>query len=535
MPCMNDAIRWPSQKIAAVRPVWSGVRDAGSALGLKGRILLHAGPRKLDPTKLPPPMRNAAVLSCLHEKWAATEREAEDCSLPVQCAWSPRIRIRSPRRWWRWCRRKRRWPKSLTERVGTSLSSAPAGGPQQRFGSRDPAILEKMNFPRNRAWRKVSPNCSMRLSTCSPSRVPRSARATICTTASPVRTAFLFSLLKERKKKMNMQKQRFRPSPRHRSIFSTSGMPACQLMLLAAGRYGGLILSDAAVRERRGHRHPGRGAAGANGSPRPPSPRTGPVHERSAGQPAPAAGDGRQRRDRRIRPGRPGTAPCAEFARRVLAMARAGRRRACAFRARGHASHPGNAVRAGRNRGGEERPLAAAVHRHGFRRMGADCSAGESAPSRWRRSPRRRRNSRDPFLPASPRSPRRRTATPYPSSRAWPIAGSNLYSAFNSCAVPCACDAGISASFSAPSTSVGGRRLPHGNGRPQPAMSSNARCDFALHTPVAALEQRRFHGTGEQRRLERFPRSAAAARHRVEAIHQRRARESHRQRRRQQP
>src|SRR5688500_17271764 len=74
---MNDANLKALARIAAVRPQWVAVRHAGQALGLQGKVLLHAGPAELDPARLPPPMRNAAVLSCLHEKWAASEAEAE--------------------------------------------------------------------------------------------------------------------------------------------------------------------------------------------------------------------------------------------------------------------------------------------------------------------------------------------------------------------------------------------------------------------------------------------------------------------------
>src|SRR5882672_2503702 len=76
MRCMNDANLRALGRIAAIRPQWVAVRNAREAVGLEGRVLLHAGPRQLDAARLPPPMRNAAVLSCLHEKWAAGEREA---------------------------------------------------------------------------------------------------------------------------------------------------------------------------------------------------------------------------------------------------------------------------------------------------------------------------------------------------------------------------------------------------------------------------------------------------------------------------
>ena len=47
MPCMNDANSRAASRIASIRPQWVAVRNAGEALGLEGRILLHAGDRLL--------------------------------------------------------------------------------------------------------------------------------------------------------------------------------------------------------------------------------------------------------------------------------------------------------------------------------------------------------------------------------------------------------------------------------------------------------------------------------------------------------
>jgi len=63
--------------MAAVRPQWTEVREARKALGLDGRVLLHAGPALAAPTRPPRPMLNAAALSCLHEGWAKNDQEAE--------------------------------------------------------------------------------------------------------------------------------------------------------------------------------------------------------------------------------------------------------------------------------------------------------------------------------------------------------------------------------------------------------------------------------------------------------------------------
>src|SRR4029079_14590155 len=80
--------------MAAVRPQWTAVRDARSALGLEGRVLLHAGPPLADPLRPPRPMLNSAVLSCLHEGWPTDEAEAEkmlaDGAVRLEPSFTPR-------------------------------------------------------------------------------------------------------------------------------------------------------------------------------------------------------------------------------------------------------------------------------------------------------------------------------------------------------------------------------------------------------------------------------------------------------------
>src|SRR5438067_2515863 len=132
--------------MAAVRPQWTAVREARSALGLESRILLHAGPALADPTRPPPAMLNAAVLSCLHEGWARDEDEAQkmlasgavrlepshtrNVATPLVAMVSPRTTLAEI------ADGERRYFAFL----GTG------GGPQQRFGSRDPAILDRLAF-----------------------------------------------------------------------------------------------------------------------------------------------------------------------------------------------------------------------------------------------------------------------------------------------------------------------------------------------------------------------------------------------------
>src|SRR5579885_572003 len=145
---MKDANRRALVRMAAVRPQWVAVRQAADALGLEGRVLLHAGPDALDPARLPPPMMNAAVLSCLHEKWAATPAEAakllasgaialapshtKSVATPLVAMVSPSTTV-----------------AEIADAAGRGRYFAflgTGGGPQQRFGSRDSSILEKLKF-----------------------------------------------------------------------------------------------------------------------------------------------------------------------------------------------------------------------------------------------------------------------------------------------------------------------------------------------------------------------------------------------------
>src|SRR5437868_4105126 len=133
-------------RMAAVRPQWTAVRSARDSLGLEGPVLLHAGPPLADPARPPPPMLNAAVLSCLHEGWAHNPGEAERLlasgAVRLEPSYTrnvatPLVAMVSPR-------------TTLAEisdgdrRYHAFLGTG--SGPQQRFGSRDRAILERLAF-----------------------------------------------------------------------------------------------------------------------------------------------------------------------------------------------------------------------------------------------------------------------------------------------------------------------------------------------------------------------------------------------------
>src|SRR5258705_4971717 len=143
---MEEANQRALARIAAVRPQWTAVREARAALGLEGRVLLHAGPALRNPGQLTPPMLNAAVLSCMHERWAADGGEARamlasgavrlepsftrSVSIPLAAMVSPKTTLAEigdgERRYFAF--------------LGTG------GGPQQRFGSDDPSILQRLAF-----------------------------------------------------------------------------------------------------------------------------------------------------------------------------------------------------------------------------------------------------------------------------------------------------------------------------------------------------------------------------------------------------
>lgn len=76
-------------RVQSVQPTLVGVDTAGQALGLTDRQLLHAGPALADPTRPPPVLQSAAVLTAIHEGWAASETEAEHLIAQGRIVWSP--------------------------------------------------------------------------------------------------------------------------------------------------------------------------------------------------------------------------------------------------------------------------------------------------------------------------------------------------------------------------------------------------------------------------------------------------------------
>jgi hypothetical protein len=140
--------------LLAVRPVWSGLAAAASVVGLEGRWLLHAGPPLSDPCHPPAPILSSAVLACLHEGWAENEAAAEHavragsirfepaqhhrCVTPLAALISPGTRLVAVQE-----------ESSRVRPVHAPLTTL--GGPDLRFGTRDPRILERLRL-RDTLW-----------------------------------------------------------------------------------------------------------------------------------------------------------------------------------------------------------------------------------------------------------------------------------------------------------------------------------------------------------------------------------------------
>ena len=227
--------------MAAVRPQWSAVRSAREALGLEGRVLLHAGPPLKDPTRPPTPMLNAAVLSCLHEGWARTPDEAErllasgavrlepsytrSVATPLVAMVSPKTTLAEisdgERRYYAF--------------LGTGA------GPQQRFGTRDPAILERLAFRET----VLAPGFTELLD--APVDLLSIARAAIregddLHNRLSSATTLLHALLTTRKGESDAAKAALRTVAEAPLYFLNVWMPACQLMLLAGDNEPGCTL-----------------------------------------------------------------------------------------------------------------------------------------------------------------------------------------------------------------------------------------------------------------------------------------------------
>src|SRR5688572_23169059 len=229
--------------MAAVRPQWTAVRDARTALGLEGRVLLHAGPPLKDPTRPPTPMLNAAVLSILHETWAKSPEEAERLLASgavrlepsyTRALATPLVAMVSPKT----------TLAEISDAAGSDRYFAFLGtgaGPQQRFGTRDPAILDRLAFRET----VLAPGFAELLD--APVDLLSLARAAIregddLHNRLSSATTLLHALLTTRKGESDAAKAATGTVAEAPLYFLNVWMPACQLMLLAGDNEPGCTL-----------------------------------------------------------------------------------------------------------------------------------------------------------------------------------------------------------------------------------------------------------------------------------------------------
>ncbi len=134
-------------RIQSMQPTLVGVETAGQALGLTDMQLLHAGPALADPTRPPPVLQSAAVLTAIHEGWADSEADAERLIAQGQINWAPAqdsgcvtplAAVVAPST-----------PLFVVADADTVLPASfapvsPVLGLDTRMGSRDPAVLASL-------------------------------------------------------------------------------------------------------------------------------------------------------------------------------------------------------------------------------------------------------------------------------------------------------------------------------------------------------------------------------------------------------
>ncbi len=178
-------------------------------------------------------MRNAAILSCLHEKWANNEQEADRMLASGAVKMEPSF--------------SRNVATPLVAMVSPSTTLAKisdgkqryyaflgtGGGPQQRFGSLDTAILERLNFRETVLAKGFAELLDTPVDLLSIARAAIREGDDLHNRLSSA-TAMLFSILKERKKETEQAKAALQTIAEAPLYFLNLWMPACQLMLLAA-------------------------------------------------------------------------------------------------------------------------------------------------------------------------------------------------------------------------------------------------------------------------------------------------------------
>jgi hypothetical protein len=136
-----------SSRLRAAQPTLVDVCRAADGVGVAGRWLLHAGPPLRDPCDPPAVLMASAVLSCLHEGWAADEtgaerlvragrvmlRPAQDagCVTPLAALIGPGTPVLVVR-------------DAARPEAAVHAPLSPLRGSDTRMGRRDPAVLEAL-------------------------------------------------------------------------------------------------------------------------------------------------------------------------------------------------------------------------------------------------------------------------------------------------------------------------------------------------------------------------------------------------------
>lgn len=144
----SDANLQALQSGSDVNPIWVDVQPASTAIGLEPYTLLHAGPPFKNALAPSAPILSSAILCCLYEGWADSEITAErlilngtvilkpahdyDVVTPLAAVISPSAELVEI--------------KDLTSNLRCWSLLSSGSGPQIRFGSRDPGVLDRLKF-----------------------------------------------------------------------------------------------------------------------------------------------------------------------------------------------------------------------------------------------------------------------------------------------------------------------------------------------------------------------------------------------------
>lgn len=135
-------------RLFKIEPVWNNVCFAREAIGLPTHTLLHAGPPFADPTKPSLPILSSCVLVCLQEGWANNEEQAEALikSGEITLLSALQFNVLMPLAGVASCNSALVEISDLNSAgKGWSLLSSGAG-PQIRFGTRDPKVIERLKW-----------------------------------------------------------------------------------------------------------------------------------------------------------------------------------------------------------------------------------------------------------------------------------------------------------------------------------------------------------------------------------------------------